>query len=172
MRMRAASWVVASVAALTGLFAVPAHAAPPDRSTTTFSVESGPVLDEFLTDACGFDVTALTRGHLIETSFYDRFGQLRVIQSNPSMVTVYEGISGARLETADRGLDKLSLTSDGAFLYFGTGIHLKVKGQDYAVGLWRLTFTQDFDLVNQEYFGNFDVLYPELVPYVCDALDG
>ena len=88
------------------------------------------------------------------------------------MLTVYQGVEGATLETSDRGLDKLSLTAEGDYLYFGTGIHLKVKGQDYAIGLWRLTFTQDFKLIDEEYFGNFDVLYPELLDYVCDALDG
>lgn len=172
MRMRAAVWGTAAVLALSGVSASPAHAVPPDRFSETYSFESSPVVDDFLTAACGFEVTASTRGRLSETYFYDRNGDLRVIHSNPSMVTVYESELGFRLQTADRGLDKLSLTSDGTLLYFGTGIHLKVKGEEYSIGLWRLTFTQDFELIGEEYSGNFDVTYPGLVDYVCDVLDG
>lgn len=172
MRMRAAVWGTAAVLAVSGVSTSPAHAAPPDRVTETYSFDSGPIVDDFLTAACGFEVTASTRGRLSETYFYDRNGDLRVIHSNPSMVTIYESEFGARVETADRGLDKLSLTTDGTYLYFGTGIHLKVKGETYSIGLWRLTFTQDFELVGEEYSGNFDVTYPGLVDYVCGALAG
>jgi hypothetical protein len=56
-------------------------------------------------------------------------------------------------------------------LVFGTGIHLRIKGVVYAIGLWRLVF--DFDtgeLLEQSYHGNFDLTNPEIDQFICDQL--
>jgi hypothetical protein len=73
------------------------------------------------------------------------------------------------LSTADRGVDKFSWDADGNLLIHGTGIHLKVKGSAYSIGLWRLTIGED-GLMSQEYHSNFGLEFPELVPYICKAL--
>jgi hypothetical protein len=59
----------------------------------------------------------------------------------------------------------------GRSLIFGTGIHLRVKGQVYAIGLWRLTIDlQTGELIDQEYHGRFDVLAPEIGETICSLL--
>ena len=68
-------------------------------------------------------------------------------------------------------MDKISVNPDGTLLVFGTGIHLKVKGQVYAIGLWRLTFDPETgEILNQEYHGMFDVLQPEIIDAICSLL--
>jgi hypothetical protein len=67
------------------------------------------------------------------------------------------------IETSVRGLDKFSLDPDGTLSIFGTGIHLRVKGVVYAIGLWRLTVELETDeVITREYHGNFDVTRDEI----------
>jgi hypothetical protein len=164
------TFLAVAVVALAGT-AAPAHAIPPDRySKEVFSPEIT-VLDGDLTAECGFNVYATTKGQLRLTAFFDKDGALRGIQGHPSMATTYSS-EWASIETADRGVDKLSLSDDGNLLIFGTGIHLKVKGQAYAIGLWRLTVDlATGDLISQEYSGNFDVDAEGIATYLCAALD-
>lgn len=174
--------IAAAVAALAFTMGVPpAQGAPPVRETETFSFDSEPVVDEALSEACGFTVTARSKGHITTTFFFDRATDElpSVIHANPSFATVYEGENGGRVETSDRGLDKYTFLTEDQLLYFGTGIHLKIKGQAYSIGLWRLTFDvgvddqgdPTFDLQSAEYSGNFEVEYPGLLDAVCEALE-
>ena len=163
------AFVAASVLSLAGM-AAPAHATPPDRYFKAVYTPDVTVLDAELTEACGFDVFATTKGQLRFTAFFDKDGDVRAIQGHPSMATTYSS-EWASINTADRGVDKLSLNDDGDLLVFGTGIHLKVKGQAYAIGLWRLTVDLDTgDLISEEYFGNFDQTADGIVTYLCSSL--
>lgn len=167
--------MLASALVATGVAAVPASAVTPWRVIDeVYSTADAPVLDEYLTQVCGFDVMASTKGHFRVTVFWDRDGEFRVQHANPSMVTTYSSVH-ASLETADRGLDKAWFDEDGLLQVFGTGIHLKVKGEAYAIGLWRLAFepNEDFTeltLVDSQYHGNFDYDAETIDAYLCTAL--
>ena len=130
------------------------------------------VPDDFLTEECGFPVTATLKGHYFETEFYDKAGNLRFVTGHPSYRSTLTS-PYAKVTTADVGLDKFTVNPDGTIAWHGTGIHLKLKGHTMAIGLWRLVFdpaTGEF--VSEEYHGNFDVEFSGLVDALCDALDG
>jgi hypothetical protein len=75
------------------------------------------------------------------------------------------------ITTDDRGVDKITENPDGTISVFGTGIHLRVKGDAYAIGLWRLVIDPDTgDLLDASYHGNFGLEEPEIVPYICSRL--
>ena len=94
--------------------------------------------DDFLTEECGFPVTATLKGHYFETEFYDKDGNLRAVTGHPS-----------------------------------SGIHLELKGETVAIGLWTLVFDPETgEFVSQEYHGNFDVPISGQAAAVCDALAG
>jgi hypothetical protein len=151
------------------LIAAPAHAAQP-LVTEDVRFDGTPEVDPFLSQQCGFPVSVSQTGHFRGTIFYDKDGNARLETGHPSIRTTFTSPYGS-IETSDRGLDKYSLNPDGTLLVFGTGIHLRVKGQVYAIGLWRLTVNLETDeLVAQEYHGNFDVQQPQLVDTVCSLL--
>jgi hypothetical protein len=123
-----------------------------------------------LSAACGFEVTATTSGRFRGTIFFDNQGNFRLFTGHPSTRDTLASPYGS-IETSDRGLDKFSLNPDGTLSIFGTGIHLRVKGVVYAIGLWRLTVDLETDeLIAQEYHGNFDVTRPEIVDTICSLL--
>jgi hypothetical protein len=129
-----------------------------------------PALDEGLTEGCGFPVTVSTEGHFRGTVFFDNAGNFREFTGHPSMVQTFTS-PYASIQTSDRGLDKYSLNDDGTLLIFGTGIHLRIDGEVYAIGLWRLTIDLETDeLIEQEYHGNYDVLQPEIQTTLCALL--
>jgi hypothetical protein len=162
------------IAAIVGLLSVtliapPAHAAQP-LVTEDIRLDGTPEVDPFLSEQCGFPVTVSQTGHFRGTIFYDKNGNARLETGHPSIRTTFTSPYGS-IETSDRGLDKYSLNPDGTQLVFGTGIHLRVKGQVYAIGLWRLTVNLETgELVAQEYHGNFDVQAPQLAETVCSLL--
>ena len=165
---RGISVALAAGALGAGAIAAPAAAAPPDRYKETYSwdVEA---TDDFLSRECGFEIMASSKGQYRETYYYDRSGELVRVSAHPSYASVLTSEYGS-LATADRGVDKYSWDADGNLLVHGTGIHLKVKGRAYSIGLWRLTFGDDDLPLSQEYHGNFGLEFPDLVPYVCKAL--
>ncbi len=128
-----------------------------------------PEVEPELSEICGFPVTVSTTGHIRVTEFRDNTGNTRFVTSHPSLSETYTSPCGS-FQTADRGLDKFTRNPEGD-LVFGTGIHRRVKGEVYAIGLWRLTFDPETgELVDQEYHGRFDVLAPELGETVCSLL--
>ena len=75
------------------------------------------------------------------------------------------------LVTVIGGLLAAALLASPPGRLFGTGIHLRVKGQVYAIGLWRLTIDPETgELIDQEYHGRFDVLQPEIIEAICSLL--
>jgi hypothetical protein len=152
-----------------GLFTAPAHAVKP-LVIEDIRFDGVPVVDEFFSEECGFPVEISTRGHFRGTVFFDKDGEFRLFTGHPSFRDTFSS-PYATIEASDRGLDKYSITSEGDLLVFGTGIHLRVKGAVYAIGLWRLTFDLETDeLVAQEYHGRFDVQQPEIVDAICSLL--
>ena len=149
----------------------PAHAVKPiivEEETIRF--DGTPEVDPDLSEACGFPVTVSTKGHIRVTEFRDKSGNTRLVTSHPSLSETLTS-PYASIQTSDRGLDKFTETPDGTLLIFGTGIHLRVKGEVYAIGLWRLTVDlQTGELIDQEYHGRFDVLAPQIVETICTLL--
>ncbi len=148
----------------------PALAVPPERVENTVLDPSVVEVDQFLTDACGFQVTSAAKGHFRVTVFFDQAGEVKRVVAHPSFSNTLRSPYGT-LTTADRGMDRVTANPDGTITIFGTGIHLKVKGGAHAIGLWVLTVDPvTEELVDAEYHGRFDVLEPEIVGYICDRL--
>ncbi len=149
-----------------------ASAVPPVRVVSEVYTPDVTIQDEFLSDECGFPVTATLKGHYFETNYYDKNGNLRFATAHPSYRSTLTS-PYAKVTTADVGLDKFTDNPDGTITWHGTGIHLRLKGDTIAIGLWQLVFdpaTGEF--LSQEYHGNFDVKFSGMVGAVCDALDG
>jgi hypothetical protein len=166
-----------ATAALIGTAAVlsaapPVSADPPVRVVTEVYTPDVTVPDDFLTDLCGFPVTASMKGHYFETEFYDKDGNLRSVTGHPSFRSTLTS-PYARITTSDVGLDRFTDNPDGTITWHGTGIHLKLKGSTMAIGLWTLVFDPAIgEFVSEEYHGNFDVGFSGLGAALCDALDG
>jgi hypothetical protein len=153
----------------TGLLASPAHATKP-LVVEEVRFDGTTAVDPGLSDACGFEVTVSTTGHFRGTVYFDKDGNERLFTGHPSLSDTLTS-PYASIETSDRGLDKISVSQDGTVLIFGTGIHLRVKGQVYAIGLWRLTFDPEAgELIDQQYHGRFDVMQPEIIEAICSLL--
>ena len=164
--------ILISVAAVVVACAFPASqaAAVPPITVEQTVYDGSPVLQEELSDLCGFPIVVADTGHFTGKVFFDANGDFRLFTGHPSFRSTFTS-PYATIETSDRGLDKFSITQDGNVLVFGTGIHLKIKGVTTAVGLWRLVVDGETgELISQEYHGNFDVTQPEIVPTLCALL--
>jgi hypothetical protein len=129
------------------------------------------VVDDFLTAECGFRVTARVAGHYRETEFYNQDGSLDRVTAHPSFRSTLTGPTGTTITTADVSLDRFVENADGTLSIFGTGIHLKLKGGEKAIGLWRLTFDPAIgELISEEYHGRFDVDAEGTTQAICEAL--
>ena len=149
-----------------------ASADPPVRVVREVYTPDVTVPDDFLTDQCGFPVTASLKGHYFETEFYDKDGNLRFVTGHPEL-PLHAHQPLREVTTSDVGLDKFTDNPDGTITWHGTGIHLKLKGSTTAIGLWTLVFDPATgELVSEEYHGNFDVEFSGLGAALCDALDG
>ncbi len=127
-------------------------------------------LDPYYSDVCGFPVTFSASGHFRETIYFNADGSFRRLVRHPSFRRTLSSEWNA-ITTDDRGVDKISLNPDGTVSVFGTGIHLRVKGEAYAIGLWRLVI--DFEtgeLLDASYHGNFGLEEPDIDPYICARL--
>ena len=163
--------VVAAALSMGAVLAIPmpASAVPPVRVVSEVFDADVEVVDEFLTAECGFTVTARLAGHYRETEFYNRDGSLDRITA-PSFRSTLTSPTGT-ITTADVGLDRFVENEDGTISIFGTGIHLKIKGGEKAIGLWRLVFDPETnELVSEEYHGRFDVDADGTVQAICEAL--
>lgn len=166
-RIAAASILAISTALA---FSLPASAAPPERMEKHVFDADVEVVDEFLTEACGFTVTARVSGHYFETVFFDRDGAVTRVTAHPSFRSTLTSPT-ATLTTADVGLDRFVENEDGTLSIFGTGIHLKIAGDTNAIGLWRLEIDlRTGELISEEYHGRFDVGVEGTVDAICEAL--
>jgi hypothetical protein len=158
--------VVASAAVL----APAATAIPPDRFIDLRFDGTVTELDGFLSAECGFPIFSTGRGHFSVTVYFNRDGSIKRFVGHPSFSNVLSS-EWATIETADRGLDKVTENPDGTLTVHGTGIHFRLKGEAYAIGLWRITFDPiTGENLSAEYHGNFDLLEPEIVPFICERL--
>jgi hypothetical protein len=128
-------------------------------------------LDPFLSEACGFPVTFSAKGRFRGTVYSDTDGSFRRFVAHPSFRQTLSS-EWASITTDDRGVDKISENPDGTISVFGTGIHLRVKGEVQAISLWRLIFDPATDeLLDASYHGNFDLEEPEITAYLCARLE-
>ena len=149
---------------------LPATAVPPERAVSEVFDADVAVVDEILTQECGFLVTARIAGHYRETVFYNKDGSVNRVTAHPSFRSTLTSPT-ATIRTADVGLDRYTFNADGTINIFGTGIHLKLKGGTKAIGLWRLVFDPATgELVSEEYHGRFDVTAGGTAQELCDAL--
>jgi hypothetical protein len=123
---------------------------------------------------CEDDLVGQDSGHIQFITHYDRHGNLKFDSALPAIkVTVTNPTTGLALTDMDIGLDKFTPTADGGVV-LSTGIHFKTKGPDgrivfQRIGLQVLTFDADFNLIGEEYHGNFDS-FDDFAPTVCGAL--
>jgi hypothetical protein len=166
-RIAAASILAMSTALA---FSLPASAAPPERTEKQVFDPDVSVVDGFLTEVCGFTVTARIAGHYSETVFFDKDGSVTRVTAHPSFRSTLSSPT-ATITTADVGLDRFVENGDGTLSIFGTGIHLKIKGDTKAIGLWRLEIDlRTGELISQEYHGGFDVSAEGTAEAICEAL--
>lgn len=127
-------------------------------------------IDPFLSEACGFDVSFSAKGRFRGTVYFNADGSFRRFVGHPSFRQTLSSEWGS-ITTDDRGVDKVTENPDGTLSVFGTGIHFRVKGDAYAIGLWRLVIDLDSgELLDASYHGNFGLEEPDIVPYICDSL--
>jgi hypothetical protein len=158
------------VASCLGGVMAPAAATPPERVEDIHWDGTVTEPDEFLSADCGFPVTATSRGHLRGTLYFNQDGSIKRFVGHPSFSTVLSS-AWATIETADRGVDKFTENADGTLTVHGTGIHFRVKGEAYAIGLWRITFDPATDeTISAKYHGNFGLERPDIVPFICGRL--
>ena len=123
-------------------------------------------------ELCEFPVVVSSTGKFREAIYFNKDGSESRVMSNPSLVTTYSNpLTGRSLTSPDRGLDKVTFNPDGTITVHGTGIHLRVKGEFYAIGLWILTIDEATrELLSAEYHGNFDGGVEEGGAYICSKL--
>ena len=166
-RIVGATAIAVAFAVVTSTAAV---AAPPERVVSEVYSADETVFDEFLSEACGFPVTANMSGHYRVTLFFNRDGSIDRVTAHPSIRSTLTSPT-ATVTTMDVGLDRTVENADGTISIFGTGIHLKLKGGAKAVGLWRLVVDPTTgELLSEEYNGRFDVDATGTTQAICDAL--
>lgn len=157
-----------------GAVATSATAAPPEpprgNAPQRILFDGQPEQDEFLSQVCGTPVTVTARGHILVRETLDANGMPTRIVQHPSFRQTISSAHG-QVSTMDVGVDKLEFHPDGTLTIFGTGIHLKVKGGPKAIGLWRFVIDLETgEELSAEYHGRFDLLAPDLLPYLCSEL--
>jgi hypothetical protein len=168
--MRRTRWALTGALFATVLCAAPAVA---DTPLIVDEVRFDPAiteLDPFFTETCGFPVTFSAKGHFRGAVYFNADGSFRRFVGHPSFRQTLSSEWGS-ITTDDHGVDKISLNPDGTLSIFGTGIHLRVKGEAYAIGLWRLVVDLDTgELLDASYHGNFELENPDIDAYICDRL--
>ena len=148
----------------------PAMGAAPERVESIVFDPDIEVVDPFLSEVCGFTVTSRIAGHLRVTEFWNQDGSFNRATGHPSFRSTLTSPT-ATITTADVGLDRFVENGDGTLSIFGTGIHLKLKGDLKAIGLWRLVIDlESGEPISQEYHGSFDVTAMETATALCEAL--
>ena len=123
-------------------------------------------------ELCEFPVVVGSTGNFREAIYFNQDGSERRRVSNPSLVTTYSNpLTGKSFSSPDRGMDRITFNPDGTVTVFGTGIHLRVKGEIVQIGLWILTIDEaSGELLAAEYHGNFDGGVEEGGAYICSKL--
>jgi hypothetical protein len=123
-------------------------------------------------ELCEFPVVVSSTGNFREAVYFNQDGSVRREVSNPSLVTTFSNpLAGTSFSSPDRGMDRVTFNPDGTMTVFGTGIHLRVKGEIQQIGLWILTFDEATgELLSAEYHGNFDGGIEEGAAYICAKL--
>jgi len=123
-------------------------------------------------ELCEFPVVVSSTGTFREAVYFNQDGSERRLVSNPSLVTTFSNpLSGTSFSSPDRGMDRVTFNPDGTVTVFGTGIHLRVKGEIQQIGLWILTLDEATgELLSAEYHGNFDGGIEEGAAYICAKL--
>jgi hypothetical protein len=150
-------FVLLALCTVAAVFAFPVYASPPDvnvfKVDDTFTVPAG--------DFCSFPIVVHSTGKFRVAVYFNKDGSVRQVSQNPSLVDVLTNpLSGSTITSADRGLDKLVFNSDGTVFQLSTGVHLKVKGVYYEIGLRKILFSGDPDdpsssVLSFEQHGNF-----------------
>jgi hypothetical protein len=165
-----ASLVLASTLVAILFAAAPASA---DKPLIEVDVRFDPAiseLDPFLSETCGFPVTFAAKGRFRRAVYFNADGSVARFVEHPSLRKTLSSEWGS-ITTDDRGVDKYTLNPDGTLSVFGTGIHLRVKGEEYAIGLWRLVIDPETgELLDASYHGNFGLEQPDIDPYICARL--
>ena len=176
MRRRIAL-VLASTLLSLSVVAVPAMAGKPEMERVP--INDVGVLDEGLTDACGFDVFVNGRSHITFRFFTDKDGNPKREVNNFAIQIEFFTEFGS-FRTRDIGPDRLRYLKDGSIILAVTGNiqSISVPGQGRVVAntgqtIFHITFPEDgsdaiFELIRQA--GNHTEDDP--TPVICDLLDG
>ena len=148
-------FVISAVAA--AALALPAAADTPDVSVfkvdESFTIPAG--------GFCSFPIVVHSTGKFRVAVYFNKDGTVRQVSQNPSLVdTVTNPANGRTILSADRGLDKLVFNADGTVFLLSTGIHFKVQGVYYEIGLRKILFSGDPEdpastVLSFEQHGNF-----------------
>ena len=152
--MRIAFLLVISAIAAAAL-ALPAAADSPEVSV--FKVD-----DSFTIPAggfCSFPILVHSTGKFRVAVYFNKDGSIRQVSQNPSLVDMLTA-NGNTILSADRGLDKFVFNADGTVFLLSTGIHFKVRGVYYEIGLRKILFSGDpgdpaSTVLSFEQHGNF-----------------
>jgi hypothetical protein len=128
---------------LASLAAAAALASPAAADTPQISVFK---VDDTVTipagGFCSFPITVRTTGKMRVAVYFNKDGTVRQISQNPSLVNTATA-NGVTLTTDDRGLDKFTFNPDGTVFLLSTGVHFKVNGIYYELGLRKILFSGD-----------------------------
>jgi hypothetical protein len=130
-------FAVASIVAAAAL-AAPAAADTPQISV--FKVDDTATIPAGA--FCSFPITLHTRGKMRVAVSFNKDGTVRQISQNPSLVDTATA-NGVTVTSADRGLDKFTFNPDGTVFLLSTGVHFKVNGIYYELGLRKILFSGD-----------------------------
>ena len=176
MMRRRIALILASALLSLGV-AAPAAAARPQMDRVP--VADVGVLDEGLTDACGFDVWVDATGHITFRVFGDAAGNpTREVNNFAIRVHFYSEFGS--FDSVNVGPDRVTYLDDGSIILATTGniqsITVPGKGKvvaDSGQNVFHVTFPEDgsdpiFELIRQP--GNHTE--GDATPIVCDVLDG
>jgi hypothetical protein len=100
------------------------------------------------------------KGRFRGTIYFNADGSFARFVGHPSFRKTLSS-EWASITTDDRGVDKFTLNPDGMLSVFGTGIHQRVKGEEYAIGLWRLVIDLETgELLGASYHRNLGLEQP------------
>jgi hypothetical protein len=100
------------------------------------------------------------KGRFRGTIYFNADGSFARFVGHPSFRETLSS-EWASITTDDRGVDKFTLNPDGMLSVFGTGIHQRVKGEEYAIGLWRLVIDLETgELLGASYHRNLGLEQP------------
>jgi hypothetical protein len=172
MRRRIAL-ILASALLAIGVVAQPAAAGKPQMDRV--DINDVGVLDEFLTDACGFDVWLDVAGHAIFRVYADAAGNpIRELNTFAIRRTIYT--ENGSISTVDVGPDRVVYNADGSVDLWTTGnigsLTVPGQGRVYANTGWthfHITFDENGN-ANFEFVNDAGQHLGDEVAVICDVL--